>query len=63
MQPYAIRKNRSYSLQVKFFFLTVFTTVVVVSYRNCIAPYLKNRKSQKGKAFEQEYFEKLSKSS
>lgn len=61
MQPYAIRKNRSYSIQVKFFFATVITTLVVVGFRNYLGPYLKQRKMQKGKEFEQEYFDKLSK--
>lgn len=61
MQPYAIRRNRGYSLQVKFFFATLFTTFVVVGYKNFLGPYLKNRKMLKGKAFEQEYFDKLSK--
>lgn len=59
MQPYAIRKNRTYSLPAKFFFATLFTTVTVYITKHYIVPYAKEQKSQKGKAFEKEYFEKL----
>lgn len=59
MQPYAIRKNRTYSLPAKFFFATLATTAFVVIIKNVLIPISRDRKSQRGIAFEQEYFSKL----
>lgn len=61
MQPYAIVKNRTYSLPVKFFFATLITTGFVFSYRWYIYPFLRNRRTEKARAFEEEYFEKMGK--
>lgn len=61
MQPYAIVKNRTYSLPVKFFIATAITTAFVFTYRSYIRPVLVQRRLQKGRGFEEEYFEKMGK--
>lgn len=59
MQPYAIRKNRTYSLQAKVFIATLATTILVVSYRHVIGPYLRVRRTNKANEFAQEYIDKI----
>lgn len=61
MQPYAIVKNRTYSLPVKVFIGTAITTVFVITYRKYINPFFRNQRTQRGRAFEEEYFEKVGK--
>lgn len=61
MQPYAIVKNRTYSLPVKCFIATLITTGFVIGYRMYLCPLLRKRRSQRAQAFEEEYFQKLNK--
>lgn len=59
MQPYIIKKNRTLSLPARFMIATVATTVLVISYRTVIRPYLSQRQSNQMKNFADEYFTKL----
>lgn len=59
MQPYAIVKNRSYSLPVKCFIATGMTTVFIFSYRWWIAPFIRKERARRAEAFGLEYFDKM----
>lgn len=59
MQPYIIKKNRTLSLPARFMVATIATTVLVISYRSVIGPYLSQRQSNQMKIFADEYFTKL----
>lgn len=55
MQPYAIVKNRSYSVLVWAVFGTSITTAVVIG-RDYVIPYVRQRKANKLESFADDYY-------
>lgn len=46
-------------MNVKFLFATLISTGILIAVRKLVAPFMENHRFQKGRDFEQEYFEKL----